>query len=209
MVGMLVLSGWATATLWERTSRPAPAPAEPTAKPADAALSVAYEHLANDELEQAQQQLSLGDPSDPRIQEGLVWVAVRRAERLGTEHERQRACGEKCRDEAEKTLQALDHAVHDAREVIAKARRSTEDVVTLARIRMLDQRIHTVLVFAFVAAGELDRAKGVLSARLASHPQREVIAETLRARTTASAAVAPAPVPVWKPLPEGSPYVYQ
>lgn len=215
---MLGASGWASFTLWERTTQ-ASVSATPEADPRlEQLVADGYAHLAADELDVAKEKLNKAvgaNASEPRAQEGLVLVAVRRAERRYWEVSLDGA-----EDKRAQRLEELDHAVHEAREVIANVRRAITDPSTLARIGMAERRLNTMLVVAFASLGAPERAQGALSARLSTHPQRKLLedfvgvapkapAPATSASASASAAVsASAPAPTYRP-PTGQHHGYE
>lgn len=170
---MLGASGWASFTLYERTTSASVMPQAPADPRLEQLVAEAYKHLAVDEVDVARDKLGQAaglDESDPRVQEGLVLVAVRSAERAWLEH-RLAGAGEA----RSKRLDDLDHAVHAAREIIAIARRKTADAPALERIGMVERQLNTLLVLAFMSDEQHDRARGVVGARLSTHPQRALI----------------------------------
>ncbi len=173
MVLMLGASGWASFTLYERTTRAGAAADAPADPRVEQLVTEGYQHLAVEELELARDKLNRAAGlagQDPRVQEGLVLVAVQSAERAWLAHRLEGEGGE-----GRKRLEELDHAVHAAREVIATARREVGDPLAVERINLAEQRLNTLLVLAFMRAGHDDRARGVLGARLSRHPQRALL----------------------------------
>ena len=168
---MLGVSGWASFTLYERTTQAAvgdPAPVNPRV---EQLVAEGFKHLAADELEIAAEKLNQAVGAvagDPRANEGLVLVFVRRAERVYWELAL-------TREPNPQLIEKLDDAVHKARETIANVRRSVTDQPTLDRIGMQERHLNTLLVVAFVRAGANERARGALAARLATHPQHKLL----------------------------------
>ncbi len=195
LIGMLGASGWASFTLYERTTRASDLAVTATDPRLEKLLAEAYAQLTIDELDSASDKLvsAKGIASkDARVHEGLVLVAVRRAERIWWEL---RLAGNA--EGTAKRLRDLDGAVHDAREVIADARRNASDPLAVDRIGMHERRLNTMLVIAFAASGATERARGALAARLTAHPQRALLeayvgaSPSPAASTSSSASAAP------------------
>lgn len=221
---MLGGSGWASFTLYERTTRASVAAEAPANARVEQLVAEAYEHLAVDELDVAREKLNQAAglaEADARVQEGLVLVAVRSAERVWLEHRLATDAGARA-----KHLDELDQSVHAAREIIAVARRKSTDPPMLERITMAERQLNTMLVLAFMSDEKSDRARGVVGARLATHPQRALIdgyvgsapapppaasASSSGATTPATASAPPVPPPPsWgNPQPYYNPQPYE
>jgi hypothetical protein len=188
-VVLLAASGWAGFTVYERVTKDRATVVQPEAgndSSVDALVTEAYQALAVDKLDEAAQKLEKAAataPADARVEEGLVLVAVRRCERTYLSL----TLGEHADGKRRELAEQLDEEVHRAREIIAQARRTVRDASALERIKLHEREINTELVLAFVRAGDLDRARGALSARLSDHPQADLLKAYVGAAPVASA----------------------
>jgi hypothetical protein len=177
---MLGLAGWTAFTLYERF-RPAAAAPAASAQPAqddrvEGFVAAARKHLAKGEIDQAQEQLHKASglaEGDLRVLEGLAVVEVMRAERTWWDL----MFGKHDHEQRNKLLRKLDSEVERARLAVDRSLEKTKDEDVRARVSLAEQRLDAMQVLALGLHGDVDRARGALSARLDEHPQKKLIRE--------------------------------
>ena len=175
LVVAMGLAGWSAFTLYERMGGSAlfGAPTAPKDERLEGFVAAGQKALEVGDLEVASEQLIKAsglNEADPRVQEGLVLVEVVRAERIWWDL----ALGDHEPKAFSALVDKLDAQVDRAREAIAEARRKAIDPMLAVHLLHYEHTLNTMVVVALTRAGQADRAKGALAARLASHPQRQL-----------------------------------
>jgi len=168
---MMAALGWGAYTAGERGLLKSSTTADAaTVSRLDAFLSEGYGKLLAGDLEAASEQFHKASglsEDDPTVQEALVLVDVLRAQAIYWKLAQGEDLAQLATD--------LDVAVDRARQSIAAARRKVSDPQLKTRLTLHERRLNTFVVIGFARAGNTERAKGALEARLVDHPQRKLL----------------------------------
>ncbi len=176
---ILGLSGWTAFTLYRQYTAPkvtAEVPVPVKNERLESFIDQGRQRLAKGDLlaagEQFQKASGLSE-SDPRVLEGLAMVALLDAEQTWWEW----TFGKHDQDRRDKLLRQLGGEVDRARSIVSATIAKTKDEALRARLEVAERRLNSMLVVALALHGDLDDAKGALSARLADHPQATLLGD--------------------------------
>ncbi len=164
-------------TLYRQQQAPkvtAEAPTPPRDERLEAFIDQGRQLLAKGELGAAKEQFQKAsgvNETDPRVQEGLTMVAVLDAEQTWWEW----TFGKHEPAQRDKLLRRLNRQVDRARTILDATLTKTDDPELRARLHVAERRLNSMVVVALALHGDLDEAKGALSARLAEHPQAALL----------------------------------
>jgi len=164
-------------TLYQQHQAPkvtAEAPVPPKDDRLETFIDQGRQLLAKGELGAAKEQFQKAsgvNEADPRVQEGLAMVAVLDAEQTWWEW----TFGKHEPSHRDKLLRQLTGEVDRARTIVSATITKTDDPQLRARLDVAERRLNAMLVVALALHGDLDDAKGTLSARLAEHPQAALL----------------------------------
>jgi hypothetical protein len=175
---ILGLSGWTAFTIYERLtrSRDTVAATPEVDSRVEAFVTQGRQHLAKGELKAAEQAYTKASgvaEGDPRVLEGLAMVQLARAEQTWWAL----AFGKHDSERRVALLRELDTQIDKARETVASSRKRVSDPDLKARLDESELRLNAMLVVALALHGDEERARGALAARLAEHPQKQLLAD--------------------------------
>lgn len=193
LLGLLAFSGAVAYQKLSSGSSGSPQPdsaAQPDAR-LTGFLSAGYGHLDSGKLDAALEQFQKASgiaDGNPAVHEGLCRTHMARAEASYLQLQAAPA------GERRRLLKQLEQQVDRAREAIHAATASKPGSTAKSRLGYFERQLNTTLLLAYVQAGETERARGVLQARLQSHPDKQLLAkliaqpgETAPPETSASA----------------------